>query len=315
MPPDRSRTNPSHRDIARHWATQAARHNRSAHGSEESCAIAPQAQQGGESFAEASLFMPQAVAPINFNYIPNLLPPQALPRTHLSPGDLADWHAYQPSPGLHHMRAASDSTFQGNPATWQADVHSFVPLTPFLTPVGPGPSHASVNSAYGAIPVAVPYTQPTCPYGYLAGWNTQFLPLANEEIPRALRNDAPRGDAPRNDASRNSVSAVPESSLQGNHPVESDRLNETFEEFYARFMADIPSQSTSVTPTSQPPEISAPGSLKASSGPGLADDSPAAKPTEQMKVNMECKICFAQLASIVLIPCGKFGLAICFHDR
>ncbi len=308
-PPSRAPADPFIQGATSFRAMEAARHSRFAYSSEESGALPSRARRGQHTFDEASTLMPQSRPLVGA--APNPLRQSALSRTRPSPNYLSsNWNDPVTSSGLHHRRGASNSAYQGEPAMFPAEGPLLAARylenrpqnhpPPSATSLWPAPPNLYANpaSAYGSIPVSATYTQPTIFPGYSTNWNTPYLPQARGQAPR---QDAPIATESSSREDRLGENHLP-SSFRGRIPNEGPRDSTRG--------IDVPSADSfnPLLEMLQHPLDPLETARKRPTGLDLEDGRPAPKTPDELTVNLECKICFSQLASVVLIPCGKFGI-------
>ena len=103
---------------------------------------------------------------------------------------------------------------------------------------------------------------------------------------------------------RNAVGET-ENSLSNVHAaLTSEAVEETIANFRARRQAGLSAAIDQILDRDDPPEQRGPLGLDRDDG------RPAPRPDGDMMVNMECKICFSQMASVAVLPCGKQMLRV-----
>lgn len=305
--PSRMSTNlladPFTQDVANYQALEATRHNRSSYGSDLLNVVPPHARRGAMNHGQAQAFLSQLRPPVSGDSSTR----QSQPSSDYLAGRMEN----VPSQDWHHRRMTSNSAYQSNPITMGTVNRPFIPpyppyLLPTLPPVRSTSSSTYANPAYSTAPSGTSYRDLQAAYGYLhpAG-NIPHLPHAREQVPPIPGYGA---------------SSVLQSSLR---PLESYSSIDPGDIYDSSFLEDswppnltyesimeggMPSRQTIQgfsTPTSQSRGVPAQGSSKEPRGLDVADGRPDAKTAEEMTVTLECKICFSQLASVVLIPCGE----------
>ena len=289
-------------------APEERRHNSSAYPSGESDAILLQPRRGEDVFPQVS------------PYTSNPLEPLALPQAETSLGLRSDWPGRTLSPALHNERSSSNSASVANPAGLRADVPSFSPrqaapppVLPFR-PAWPSSINAYANpySANSATPVAPTHIEPMITHGYLGERNPINVARSSGAYSRSSRPVLPtpgRDNLRRSNSEQRSPSGSQPGERVSPTGSEIDLLDPTQVEFpngtlrgaLERVLRDRVPPSPILPRESNRPRIFP----TRPTGLDVDDDRPPPKTAEELKVNLDCKICYTQRSSVVLIPCGK----------